>query len=178
MEHGPASSRDIGLRRGPCRTTDARFPVARKVNDLIDTVVPKHRQRCRRLAKALPCWAGVAVALTYRRRLSIKPILFVGQCSPGRFHSLVPLPRWLIGGTFREVGAVLCILPVCFRLLHGCPTKSDLRTRTLTLRATVSATYASASIGSFSKRQETRSVHLERQHAREPFAPVNVWVLS
>ena len=50
--------------------------------------------------------------------------------------------------------------------------RSDLRTRTLTLRATVSATYASASIGSFSKRQETRSVHLERQHAREPFAPV------
>ena len=37
----------------------------------------------------------------------------------------------------------------------------------------LSATYASASIGSFSKRQETRPVHLERQHAREPFAPVN-----
>ena len=55
-------------------------PVARKVNDLIDTVVPKHRQCCRRLAKALPCWVGLAV--TYRRRLSIKPVLFVGYSKP------------------------------------------------------------------------------------------------
>jgi hypothetical protein len=66
-----------------------------------------------------PAGPGLAVAFAYGRRLSIQPVLFDGQCSPSRFHSLVPLPRWLIGGTFREVGAVLRILPVYYRLLHG-----------------------------------------------------------
>jgi hypothetical protein len=37
---------------------------ASKRNGLIDTVVPKHRQCCRRLGKRLvvPCWAELAVA--------------------------------------------------------------------------------------------------------------------
>jgi hypothetical protein len=60
-----------------------------------------------------------AVALTYRRRL-LHPACSSADALQAASIRLYRLPRWLIGGTFREVGAVLRILPVYFRLLHGC----------------------------------------------------------
>src|SRR5258708_2237385 len=46
-----------------------------------------------------------------RRLFAVKPILFVGQCKPCRFHAFVSLVGWLVLGHFCQVGAILRVFP-------------------------------------------------------------------
>ena len=62
---------------------------------------------------------GCAIAAPIRRHLSVKPILFFCQSTPGGFHSLVALMGRLIVGTFCKLRAVLSVLKKMLGLFHG-----------------------------------------------------------
>jgi hypothetical protein len=59
------------------------------------------------------------IELPDRRYLSVKPILFMSQRTPGGLHSFVPAIRGVVACGLRELRTMLGVFAEDFRLLHA-----------------------------------------------------------